>query len=611
MSTMFDQIGAVASKAVNGLLGSPIGKALDFTNNTGSSNPIGTIVQPVSRPPAPKLTTPNGDSIALKNGQPINPGLLTNANASTTPGVIHQTPATPVKSITTPDGTITTYHAPTQSSNVSSSNPLGLASPEIMPTPASNSNTYSPNTGQNPNGVNLPNPLPLPANGGAQTTNTGNQNPPASDYGATVGGLINASNLSPNQTAINAGLINKASGPTQEYLDATANANKYNEALKQSRINEAHGLTANSENPISLDSMTGRSLILQNQYGLEQGALGSAYNAATAQQGQANTQQSTQQSGLVSALGAANTQQAQQQSGLTSAAGFSQPVSQFGLLTNPMTGQPLNTNAFQGAVAQASQLVQNGADPAGSAVQALLSPFGFVGQLAFNQAQGVLGGSGYNPTAQSTAAQTNATQGAEYQQQATQLDTGLKQLKLLQPVATTFLSQSGINPYDTAVYNAPIDDYLKKLGNTGAIQQWNGMVNEINKFSSQVLSAGSGGIPTDISNAISNVDVSHLNASQLKGYLDTLDALGSNQLNVLQGQKGASYGGGYGYSGASAGTVGSVPVQGVNTTYGSGVDNPLGQLGTGLGTQSASWIKGQAQNLGPEVLSFIGGLFAR
>ncbi len=275
-------------------------------------------------------------------------------------------------------------------------------------------------------------------------------------------------------------------------------------------------------------------------------------------------------------------------------------------IMNPQTGQLINPGLVQQAMSAVQQAVANGTDVNNDPnIRAIASSMGFLGASGVLNMMNSLGTS---TTAQSTQAQTNASQGAQYQQQATTLDTGLKQLRLIAPVATTFLSQSGINPSDTAVYNTPIDDYLKKLGNTGAMQQWAGIVNEIQKYSSQVLSAGSGGIPTDVSTALSNVDPSHLNASQLKGYLDTLDTLGGNQLNVLQGQATNSYGGTSGYSGNPTGTSSSTPVIAPNTSPGSGVQGAGAQAASGVGLGIASWAKSQAANLGPEIVSFLGGL---
>lgn len=103
------------------------------------------------------------------------------------------------------------------------------------------------------------------------------------------------------------GLINRAvevaSQPSADYQAQLAEANKYNEALKRSRMNEAGALSANAQNPIPLEFQQGRGQVLQSQYANEQAALGSAMQGAASLVPATTSQQSIQQSGLLSAAG--------------------------------------------------------------------------------------------------------------------------------------------------------------------------------------------------------------------------------------------------------------------------------------------------------------------
>lgn len=415
-----------------------------------------------------------------------------------------------------------------------------------------------------------------------QTTNTSNANGSltATDPNGLYGQLI-------------AQLQARSQAPSADYLAQQAQANQYNEALKQSRMNEAQGLASNASNPIPLEFQQGRAQVLQSQYAQEQAALGSAFQGAATLQG------------------AANTQQGLEQQGLGTAAGFAQPVGQFGMLTNPLTGQPLNSGLLSGPVQQAVQLVKNGADPQGSAVQSLLSPLGLAGQSQFTAAlQGSSGGT-YNPSAQSAAVNQNVAQGTQAQGQAFQLDTALKQTSTIEPLFTSILSSSGINSTDSPLYNQPINNYLAKLGNPAAVAQYNLLLNSLQKFSSQIVGAGGVGTPTGVQAATDLQNPGNLSLAQIKYYLDTLKTDGGNQLSVLQRQTNSSYGGNVGqYSGNPANPSSGITVAPQSTAIGGGATTPGSQFVGGIALGAGSWALGQAKNLGGEVASFIAGLFA-
>lgn len=248
------------------------------------------------------------------------------------------------------------------------------------------------------------------------------------------------------------------------------------------------------------------------------------------------------------------TAQGQAQSGLNSAAGLIPEALRYGnsgLLQNGSTGSGfLDTN-----VGQALKLVQSGASVNDPEVQKLLS--NPISQQAFNQA--MQSGGNYNPTALNAASQQNANQGANFQQQAATMDTALKQVDTITPNVIDFLGKSGINSQDNPDFNNALNTYYGKFlspGNKAIFDQYMG---DIKKFTGQILAAGSGTIPTDVSNAIASFDPSNLTVSQLAPYLENLSKLGHNQLSVLQGQSSNSYGGNFGYSGTPS-SVSNAPV---------------------------------------------------
>jgi hypothetical protein len=337
-------------------------------------------------------------------------------------------------------------------------------------------------------------------------------------------------------------LTANALAPSNDYTAQQAEANKYNEALKQSRINEAKGLSANAQNPIPLEFQQGRAQVLQSQYAQEQAALGSAFQGASTLQG------------------AANTQQGLQQQGLTSAAGMAQPVSQFGMLTNPLTGVPLNTQVFNGAISQAQQLVngtngQNGVPVTDPSVQQLLAPFGFIGPMAFNsamQAQAQAQGGSWNPAAQSVGANQNLAFQGQTQQQAQTLSLGLQQLDALQPKILNFLNNSPLNPSGIPIWNEQIKTYLADMKNAGLTTQWNSMMNDIQNVAQQIISAKSPGTPTSTTEMAAAQDPSNLTGTQLKAVLDTWNNLGKTTLGVYQGANQQAGGAGNAYLGGSS-----------------------------------------------------------
>lgn len=268
------------------------------------------------------------------------------------------------------------------------------------------------------------------------------------------------------------------------------------------------------------------------------------------------------------------------------AAGYAQPVTQFGQLTNPQSGEVVSPSGgnpqLNTAVQQAVQLVQNGATPQDAMSQSGISNFGLPGQQAFTTAMQQVSDGTYNPTQWSAGAQQNASQATATQQQAFTMDTALKQLGTIQPLITNFMTQSGLNSQDNPDFNAAMQTYYGKFLSPGNKQIFETYMGDIQKYTSQILAAGSGTIPTDVSNTLSNFDPRNLTASQLQPYLDSLKKLGDNQLSVLQGQTSAT--GGTGYTGTPTSVTKTPTVAPTVTPSAITSKNPIiqGLIGGGL-----------------------------
>jgi len=240
------------------------------------------------------------------------------------------------------------------------------------------------------------------------------------------------------------------------------------------------------------------------------------------------------------------------------AGGLAQPVGQFGMLTNPMTGTPLNTEVFMGAMQEAQKLVNSGTPVNDPSVQSFLSPFGFVGHMAFHQAmnaQQQAGGGGWNPAAQNTQATTNLTQGAQYQQEATQLGLVLGQMDSVTKLSDDFINSSGLNQQGSPFFNQQQNTFLGQLVNPSNVATYNDLVNQVMTYSSQILGA-SGLNPTDIGKMVDKTTIDGMTASQLKSFLYNVDQLGRARKNVLDQFSQGSYGGTSGYTGEQSEATG-------------------------------------------------------
>lgn len=367
-------------------------------------------------------------------------------------------------------------------------------------------------------------------------------------------------------------LANRSTQSGEDYKAAQAEANRVAEEQTAQATDYAHKTNNIAGTAGFLTQQSGLQGQLTNQYNTVQGALSS--QAASAN----------------SRLGAANTQQGLLQQALSSAVGAVSPQMQFGQLTSPLTGNPINGGSYggnpqlQSAVQQAVQLVQAGTDPNSSQVQGLLSTFGLPGLSAFTQAMQQVNNGTYNPTAQSAISTSNATQGVNYKQSAVDLDTSLKQLDTIKSLASNFLTNNKLlNPSDNPNLNAGINTYIGTFKDPAAKLQYSAILGDIKKFTSSILASNNGTIPTDVTNTLSTFDPSTLSAPQLAPYLDTLKQLGDNQLSILQNQTTnliPSQTNNYTGTPTKVNTA-PVPTPQSTSTNGAHINNPYVQAGVG------------------------------
>lgn len=349
------------------------------------------------------------------------------------------------------------------------------------------------------------------------------------------------------------------------------------------------------------------------QQGGEQALQNSQYStllgAAQSRLQNALTQQGQQISASSAAGGLGNQSQGLQQSALGTAIGANAPVSQFGLLTNPTTGQIVGGNGSNAqqlmntSLQKAVQLYNSGAANFNDALSISgLSQFGNLGNSLLSSALGNNSG-GFNPTSQATSVATNQSNLANTIGQGFSVNQGLQQIDAIQPVIEDFLKSSGVNPFDAQIYNGPVSDYLSSIGKSAVIPQWEAQMGDLRNFTSQLLSSGYGGTPTGVQESTLKQDPSNLSYAGMQAYLQTLKDLGGNRLNVLQNTQNAL--GGTGYTGAPATKVTSTkPVKAASGEVGTGITSPVAQYGAGLTLGAA----GTAQKIGSEVVQ--GGALA-
>lgn len=494
-------------------------------------------------------------------------------NVPTVSGLL---PSTPVKSVTTPDGHVTTYHAPAADSATKSSSP----------TASSAAGTSNPSQGK-PN-----------ANGLSDSQVAGGYSTVPGMYNPVTGHLkTDTAQPLPVQSS-----YQQAAQKVYDASQPTAQEQYYNNMAVSGKELANHNAIDGFAEQRFYNGTNGQQLgVSQNMPDLE----GRAAGESALSSGVGNLYGSAAQTGYANAL------QARQLAlgGAENVLGASAPVSQFGQLTDPFTGRVVgagssgNNPQLDSAVANAIAMVKSGSSITDA--QNSLAGYGQAGVNAFNNAQIAMNNGSYNPTATNAQVQQNVAQGQQYQAQATAVDTGLKAVKSISQNAVSMLQQSGYNSTDSRVYNEPINQYLASFGNSGAAPQIAAYLGDIKKYTSQILAANTGTIPTDTANTLAAMDPSYLNGPQLERYLETIDYLGSTQRDVLQKQATASYGQSGGYAG-SVGVPNAPSASPANTSLGSGIGSPTGQAAAGLGMSLAGDLE-KIIGSGANLASFIAG----
>lgn len=376
----------------------------------------------------------------------------------------------------------------------------------------------------------------LPGTDATATSNTGTSSVYSQTNPATYSGLVTQ-------------LANTSSQPSADYLKQQEQANAYNEALKQSRMNEAGGLAANAENPIPLEFQTGRAQVLQSQYAQEQAALGSAY------QGASNLQQ------------AANTQQQTEQSGLGAAAGYASPTGNYPFVFNPLNQS--FTQAGGGVVLTPQQAAQDVISEKTSYDQAKTA-LGYMGQTGEAQLQSAITAAGGNPlklqaqgaTQQSniqtggTAATSAAATGLQQSTQAyvsanTAYTTAQKQSSTLQQT----MASTGINSANSQLYNSKINALQNQFGST-KYPAFITALNETKQAYTNLLSSVGASTPTVNGQQATDIFNENSTPQQIDAAISALNTAAYNKLQPMYDQiqtYASQLGGGGSSSGNSSG----------------------------------------------------------
>lgn len=541
---MFDQIGAGYNN-LKGLIN-------NFNPNKSAQENLGNkIVFPQTRqlgsalPPQPgslsSLLRQNKGYVGL-NGKTNLPSVGTN------PGVLHQTPKTAVKSIKTPDGTTTTYHAPVDSSNVKTPAEIAQATGQNAPT-YNSSGDYN---GQIAGSTSTIKPEPyLDANGNPTTTNPGLLSSSPSQN-TTFPGLISSltdTSTQPNatQSVAQAGLL-KTAQPGSDYQDIKNQIAQNLEKQKQLQTNYAEANKNLDTSGLDASLATGQENVLARTLAAKEGYLAQQGAGLSSQLAAANQQQGVQQQGFNEAGGLANAQQQTQQSGLTSAAGLAQPiqVSPGTSVVNPQTMQ----EGYSGI--------------------------------------GGLTGLGI--------AQQNIKQGQQFAQQSADLGVALQGINTTSKFANDFLAKSGLNQSSSPFFNQQQNTTLGQL-KAGDIGTYNELVNQIQTYANQIFQS-TGMTPTDAGNLAKGISIDGMTQTDLKGFLSNLDTLGNARKAILDTASKSSYGSGTTpYTGATA-TGGKL-----QTTNSGAPFLPSGEAGLQA-------IAGGAINFGGDILSLGGAIKA-
>lgn len=487
---------------------------------------------------APPKTTPNLNFSLAGNPntvQPIGVNIQANTSGTTTPKGLSMASAAPSLASTTglsdnTLGTIGLLKPPVQTYTGASTSP---ATTTGASTAGSTGNQYTRDASGNwvLGGTQ-------PAGGG--TTSTGASTAPITGAGSLdptsvpgTGGTVPYSSTNPpTYQGLVSTLANKASSPSQDYLAQQARANAYNDQLVRSKQEEAAQLQQNSSSPFTLAFGGGREQQIQNAYLNQQGALASGFQGASTLLGAANTQQSTQQQGLTSAVGAAA----------------------------PILGQYGQANYGIGGNADGGNLdPQTQAKDFASKVMSgqmtydqAISSLGYAGNVGTTFLNNAITSAGGNPLQLQAQGVTQqgviSTQG----QQVAGYQSALQQGQNLQSQLSDLITTFGLNPNDVNAMNSG----LQKIATNVSSPQYKMLQNYVNDIANtyaQVLTPP-GGSSTDTSRGIAT---SMLDAT----------AKGQSILSVMQGLDNAA----------------KAKIAGVSTTGGSNMSSGNNSSASGFG----------------------------
>jgi hypothetical protein len=387
--------------------------------------------------------------------------------------------------------------------------------------------------------------VPTPAQVAANTYNGG-----VNSSGQTLNGY---GSTPPTLQGLVSSLATTANGQSDQYTK-----NQNNSQTAQQGLISNTGISPQEQSIMNQENDLGKSFNLSNmnagayepgltmaQVGGQQGALLSAYNTGLqnlqTQEGQAQTQQGLAQSGYQQAGGLANTaagnatsQQGTQQSGLASAGTLASPQTQYGALTNPLTGDAISGSngsvlpaSAQSAIALEAQKVQNNQETYAQA-QSNLSAYGQNGVNALNQTLGPNFNANTNAGASSAQSSNTATAGtastsanqAIYQQQLSSAANTLQQTQAIQSSAQQLISSMpslGINLTPSQLANTSINQ-LSTQFSSGQYSQFNANIANLQAKVGALLQQGE--IPTSAGAAAQSIINGSLNVGALTSTLN-------------------------------------------------------------------------------------------
>lgn len=339
-------------------------------------------------------------------------------------------------------------------------------------------------------------------------TGAGSQDPTALRT-TTQGGQPTTPPPTPTYSGILGQLVQNSTQPSAAYYEAQQ---RYQDALNHYNTlqnQQAQALADNAGNPIPLQFQQGRAQVLQSQYGQQLAGAGGLVQGAANALGAANTQQQTQQAGLLGAAGYAQPQ----------LAGYNQQA------FNPLTGQFSGGGSLDQAVANVVEKLKAGTMSYNDALSAL-SGYGQGGVNALQQALP----QGFNIAQSNTLAGQQGSVNATYtlaNQALANAEDKIKNLGLLQSTNAPGANVIGKAFSDiTGIGSQPVQEYI-------------GAINTLRNRYASLLASARGGIPSDFSSQANAEIPDWPTPNQLEAIRNTFNTLGT-QVKDVYGNPGTS-----------------------------------------------------------------------